>query len=304
MVWSRPALAISHGSRSQILAAELLRIPSICLEDYEYGAESSLLKPTWLLVPEVLGQVRRGANVLSYPGLKEDVYAPEFEPKPSIKADLGITEDDLLVCIRPPATEAHYHRAASSELFRGTMDMVGSAPDVKIIVLPRNTRQAETLLAEWRVLFSSGKAIIPAHPLDGLNLIWHSDLVISGGGTMNREAAALGVPVYSIFCGEIGAVDRYLEKEGRLVLLHDAEDLKTKLALKRRFKSPPREQSKSLALQSVVAQIVSILEGQLRAASSQSGLSAEVGPLGPSTLLSHGRHARLGKAFEDRERSA
>ena len=99
--------------------------------------------------------------------------------------------------------------------------------------LPRNERQAVSIRNEWPELIKSGKVIIPDRVVDGLNLLWFSDLAISGGGTMNREAAALGVPVYSIFRGEIGAVDRYLSESGRLVLLEKVEDLSSKINLRR-----------------------------------------------------------------------
>ena len=101
-------------------------------------------------------------------------------------------------------------------------------------MLPRNERQAAAIRQMWPAIFGTRKAIIPEQVVDGLNLIWYSDLVISGGGTMNREAAALGVPVYSTFRGKIGAVDHYLVEQGRLVLLETADDLYTKLRLQRR----------------------------------------------------------------------
>src|SRR5437762_9318457 len=84
--------------------------------------------------------------------------------------------------------------------------------------------------------FTGSKVVIPEKVVDGLNLLWHSDLVVSGGGTMNREAAALGVPVYSVFRGKIGAVDRNLQAEGRLILIESLEDVDHKIILKRRPK--------------------------------------------------------------------
>ena len=94
--------------------------------------------------------------------------------------------------------------------------------------------------------------MIPDHVVDGLNLIWFSDLVVSGGGTMNREAAALGVPVYSIFRGKIGAVDRHLQKEGRLILIESVEDTQKKIVLKRRQKSGQKICNERPALQAIV----------------------------------------------------
>jgi hypothetical protein len=104
--------------------------------------------------------------------------------------------------------------------------------------------------------------IIPSSPLDGLNLIWFSDLVISGGGTMNREAAALEVPVYSIFRGKIGAVDRYLADSGRLVLLESVEDVKTKVQLKRREKPSEMRISRPETMDRIVEAIMEIARSE------------------------------------------
>jgi predicted glycosyltransferase len=116
------------------------------------------------------------------------------------------------------------------------------------------------LRKRWAAPFAGGRIIIPAGAVDGLNLIWHSDLVISGGGTMNREAAALGVPVYSIFRGHIGAVDRYLAASGRLVLLESVEDIKRKLILQRRNRPFSNRLEVNSALKTIVDQLVCIME--------------------------------------------
>jgi hypothetical protein len=119
----------------------------------------------------------------------------------------------------------------------------------------------------WPASFSSGKFVMPEHAVDGLNLIWFSDLVISGGGTMNREAAALGVPVYSIFRGKIGAVDRHLAAEGRLVLVETTEDVKSKIRLVRREPLAKPDPSTRPALPTIVENVVSILELECHPAS-------------------------------------
>src|SRR5262249_25544749 len=146
----------------------------------------------------------------------------------------GLENQTLIVTIRPPANEAHYRSPESDLLFRTVMDFLGGRWDIKMVLLPRNQRQEESIRDSWPGLLATGQVIIPAKAVGGLNLIWHSDLVISGGGTMNREAAALGVPVYSIFRGKIGAVDHYLAKSGRLVLVESVEEVRTKIRLEPR----------------------------------------------------------------------
>jgi predicted glycosyltransferase len=259
----RPNLAVSHVSRSQTIASVLLGIPSLTIFDYEFADASAFIKATWLMVPEVIGNSALPfdtANLLKYPGIKEDVYAPRFKPDASICSQLGLDTDKLVVTVRPPATEAHYHNPESDKLFDAVMELLGQTPNVKVILLPRNSRQALSLRNSWPELFASGKVLIPEQAVDGLNLIWHSDLVISGGGTMNREAAALGVPVYSIFRGKIGAVDRYLGETGRMILLSSVEEVRTRIALNPRSRSHTGEPMNSAALTTIVDHIASIVE--------------------------------------------
>ena len=261
-----PDLALAHCSRAQAIASKLLGIPELWISDYEHARGVPFLKIDWLMTPEV---IQPGAvdfpedRILTYPGIKEDVYVPGFHPNPNIRVELGLEEDKLIVTVRPPAEEAHYHCARSDELFLAAMTFLSRQSDVNIVMLPRNQAQGERLRKIWKELFESGKAIIPPRAVDGLNLIWHSDLVISGGGTMNREAAALGVPVYSIFGGTIGAVDRHLAETGRLILLATPEEVQTKIKLARRAIGPNPEMRERPALQAVVENIVKVCRAAL-----------------------------------------
>jgi predicted glycosyltransferase len=280
----KPHLAVAHISRSQTIACMLLRIPSVAMFDYEFAntsAQSSATWASWVIVPEVIANSSKdfkSHNLLKYPGIKEDVYAPGFTPDPSIISDLGLESANITVTVRPPATEAHYHNPESDRLFEAVMEFLAQAENVKVVLLPRNSRQAVSMRKAWPDLFSSGKVTIPDRAVDGLNLIWHSDLVISGGGTMNREAAALGVPVFSIFRGRIGAVDRYLANHGRLYLLASVADVRAKLVLRRRPKPLRIERSASHALTTIMEHLVSILEGTAR---SEDGLRVEATAVNP-----------------------
>lgn len=259
----RPDLALSLVSRAQILACKSLRIPVVVTFDYEFIAKMQFLQLDWILVPEVVPDSKAGfarKGISHYPGLKEDVYAPRFQPDARLRQELAITESDLLVTVRPPATEAHYHNPASDVLFRASLEFLTGQQDVRVVLLPRNQRQSVSLRRDWAECIAAGRIVIPDHVVDGLNLIWQSDLVISGGGTMNREAAALGVPVYSIFRGKIGAIDRYLAENGRLVLLESAEEIPTKIILRRRGRAHPNFAGNSAALGSISEAILSIAE--------------------------------------------
>lgn len=236
----KPALGISHGSRSQILLCNLLRIPTVMIMDYEHAQTPLLLQPRWEIIPSALSQERLHCKteqrILNYEGIKEDVYAPDFKPDPSLATQLNLGNDNIVVTVRPPATEAHYHKPESDKLFVAFMNRVCSTPGILVILLPRNKFQENQIRKSCPQWFNSSNVMIPKHAVNGLNLLWHSDLVVSGGGTMNREAAALGVPVYSIFRGKSGAVDRQLQNEGRLMLIENIDDVNNKIQLQRRSK--------------------------------------------------------------------
>jgi predicted glycosyltransferase len=260
---SRPALALSHGSRSQLIAASSLRIPSVMIGDYEFSSWQTLVQPNWVMVPSVIPDAAipmNGVRILKYPGIKEDVYVPRFKPDPNLRGQLGLREEEFVVTARPPATEAHYHNPESDTLFQVAIDYLASQADARIVVLPRNKKQAQSVRECWPQLFASGKMVIPEHVVDGLNLLWSSDLAISGGGTMNREAAALGVPVYSVFRGRIGSVDQYLAREGRLVLLEKTEDIPKKIILSKRVRPVSPANNNFETLETIVENIVSITE--------------------------------------------
>ena len=256
-------LAITHGSRACVIACALLGIPDILLFDYEFAAKIPGIKPTWLMAPGVIADRHKGngTQIINYPGIKEDVYLSRFRPDYGVKTRLGIPPDDLLVMVRPPATEAHYHNPESEGLLKETLNRFVRTPGARILLLPRNKRQEADLRSSWPDAIARRQILIPDHVEDGLNLIWNSDLVVSGGGTMNREAAALGVPVYSIFRGKIGAVDAYLADQGRLVLLETVEDVRTKIKTVRRDPHKQRlNEENSPALDTIVQNIISIVE--------------------------------------------
>jgi len=259
----KPDIAISHGSRSQLLASALLGVPSIVIFDYEFVKGLEYLRPDWAMAPEVIARSVLGSKtkIMFYPGIKEDVYVPRFKPDPSITRQLGLRPEDLVVTLRPPATEAHYHNPESEVLLDAVFSLLRETPRAKVILLPRNHSQEVAIRKSWPALFDIGKVMVPDHVIDGLNLIWHSDLVISGGGTMNREAAALGVPVYSIFRGKPGAVDRYLAGEGRLVFIETPDDVRQKIVCEPRSRASGADRSKARALETIVDHVDFVLKG-------------------------------------------
>jgi predicted glycosyltransferase len=245
--WARTRrfdLAISHNSYSQILAARALGIKTVTLMDYEYQPANHLaFRLTSRIIVPVSFPAKRlrryGASVgkvRRYHGTKEDVYLADFQPDPLFAArlcELGTNADNVLVLMRPPAHDALYHRFQNA-LFDEALAMLLTNENVQVILLPRNEAQ--------RALYSraSDRLVVPAVPLDGANLIASCDLVISAGGTINREAAALGVPAVSIYAGKWAAVDEELVKEGRLRRISNATDLQHLTIAKKQTVDPRR----------------------------------------------------------------
>jgi predicted glycosyltransferase len=267
----KPDISVSHGSRSLIVLSAILGLKNVLIVDYEH-ADLHLTRwlnsarKKWIMTPAVIPTEifeRNGIlkdHVLHYPGIKEDVYVPDFKPDSSIRSNLGLKAEDVVVVIRPPATEAHYHNPESEKLLNAVFELLRAHPETKTILLPRTPKQGAELRSAYPDLFSSGMVHIPEHAINGLDLIWLSDVVISGGGTMNREAAALGVPVYSLFRGTLGAVDQHLAETGRLVLLQSERDVMEKLALKRRKRPTTTDAKSGDSLNAVVEHVAAILE--------------------------------------------
>src|SRR3989442_2940273 len=231
--WARDRgidLALSHNSYAQIAAAVALGIKSVTLMDYEHQPANHLAfrLASRVIVPRAFpaAELRKyGAatrKVKRYDGMKEDVYLADFKPDPAFAETLGrlgVAEQEVLIVARPPAREALYHRF-ENELFDELLTHLTSQSDVKIILLPRSDAQREDF--ESRKL---PNVIMPREALDGSNLIAASDLVVSAGGTMNREAAVLGVPAASVYAGKWAAIDEGLVKEGRLECFSSRADI-------------------------------------------------------------------------------
>src|SRR6266545_1983038 len=221
-------VALAHGSHELTITARRLGVPSSTTFDYEWAwlqhqlgcrAATKVVVPD-LIPPERLA--RYGATppkLLQYAGLKEEYYLSDFDAGAAVLDELGVDRARTLVVLRPPPDVSLYHRH-SNPLFPQTLDFVGTRDDVHAVVLPRTEEQRD---------FVDGLAlpsvIVPRTAVDAQSLIALADLVVSAGGTMNREAAALGVPVYTTYGGRLGGVDEELIREGRLKPLTDPRAL-------------------------------------------------------------------------------
>jgi predicted glycosyltransferase len=228
IAWARGRgfdLAVAHGSNDLPLASAALRVPEVNMFDYEWATKQHQIGcriAHIVMTPDTIPseRLRRygvGPRKLrQYEGLKEEYYLSDFEPDRQVPVRLGVDPQRVLVVLRPPPDVSLYHRKAN-KLFPSLLDALGHRGDVHAVVIPRTEEQRTTARA---LRFPS--LIVPDGAVDAQSLIALADLVVSAGGTMNREAVALGTPVFTTFGGRLGGVDEALIREGRLRPLTDA----------------------------------------------------------------------------------
>ena len=221
-------VALAHGSHELTLTARRLGIPSSTTFDYEFATLQHQLgcrAATKVVVPDAIPAERlepygvRPPKLVQYPGLKEEYYLSDFEPDRSLLERFDVDPARMLVVLRPPPDVSLYHRH-SNPLFPMTLEHLGRLDDVHAFVLPRTDEQREYVRE-----LDLPSVILPEVAVDAQSLIALADLVVSAGGTMNREAAALGVPVYTTYGGRLGGVDEELIRDGRLKPLTDPRAL-------------------------------------------------------------------------------
>jgi uncharacterized protein len=222
--------AVSHGSRAMVIAASILRIPVMTIYDYEFASyrlynilSDRILAPSLIPIERLLHEGLNPKKLVPYPGLKEEVYVYDFQPDESVDKEIGRDPARKLITVRPPSTWAHYHNDQSEVLFEALLSRLAREPDAQVVVLARSAHQAEELRAKYRL--EAPIFHVRSKALDALSLMSNSTAVFSGGGTMTREAALLGLNVYSVFGGRIGAGDEYLVSQKRLRILKNPTEI-------------------------------------------------------------------------------
>ena len=224
---SRPDLAVAHGSVDLALVSLIYNIPSAQLQDYEFAGlqrQVAFRIAKRVLVPDTIPPERmakvgaKGKKLVQYPGLKEDYYLSGFRPDPAVISELDLDCERVIVVVRPPPETSEYH--ADNPLYEQVVEKLDSAPGVTAVIIPRTEDQGARIRSR-----GADNLIVPERAIDAQSLIAFSDLVVSAGGTMNREAVALGTPVYSTFAGKMGGVDEALIAEKKLLVLESPDQL-------------------------------------------------------------------------------
>lgn len=221
-------LSIGHGSNDCALASFILRIPHVTMFDYEHARAMhsiNLRVSAKALVPDLIPSeslYRYGGKdwkIDKYPGLKEEYYLADFKPDESVIDMLGLDINKIIVVMRTPPDLALYHRL-DNPIFKDVLQKLGAKSNVEVVVLPRTREQKEYIIG-----LGLKNVVVPDKAIDAQSLIYYADLVISAGGTMNREAVALNTPVYTLFLGRMGAIDNKLIADGKMTRLTDPEQI-------------------------------------------------------------------------------
>jgi hypothetical protein len=248
------SLAVSSSSYSQAIAAKWLNIPLITFNDYEGNPGLNIIcrVAEKILVPNVFSRQNLYAYGASedqiefYNGLKENVYLSDFVPDPMFLESAGIPKDKILVTMRPASEVSAYHQF-ENPLFEEALNYIARHDNTIIILLPRNPEQRQKYES-----LGLANVIFPNGVLDGPNLVYYSDLIVGAGGTMNREAVVLGSPVYSLFMGRLGSVDRHLIDSGKLIWIKDSPDIqRIKIAKKNNLENKHQQISQNLVTEIV-----------------------------------------------------
>lgn len=238
-------IALSHGSRALLIAATLLK-PGKTIQFFDYEGSKCIpffnkfihvdryVFPEAIDMKKLLTSHPYIRNSFRYPGIKEDVYLSQYRPNYQAIKTLRINPDKIIVVLRPPASQAHYHNPESDRLYEKILIFLAGNENAQTILIARTEKQKK--IAKDFYKKKSKNLIILENKIRGLDLLWISDAVISGGGTMIREGAGLGIPAYSIFCGSKPDIDSYLEKQNLLKFILNSDDIK-KIKLAKRNKS-------------------------------------------------------------------
>jgi predicted glycosyltransferase len=214
-------LALSHGSRSLVLPARFLGIPVITMYDYEYVSDCLFKKFSKAILMPAISYNKDNKKYLPFPGLKEEIYLWDHKYNPDWSKGIKVEKDKVLAVLRPPASMAHYHNINAEKTFESILKDISKKVDVEALVVPRTKRQEKEMIDSFQGLDG---IIILEKAVDGISMLKGADLVIGGGGTMNREAALLGTPVYSIFQGKTGKIDKWLSEKGKLKFINSPQE--------------------------------------------------------------------------------
>lgn len=239
---AKPAIAVSHGSRTQLVASKGLGIKTLLMMDYEF-TETRIFNryANDILVPVFIPDKRLSSNgidlkkVIRYNGFKEELYLSSFKADENFRKSIDVSGSDILAVIRPPGMLGNYHDSKSEELLIHALNHLSSYNNCTVLITSRSQKDRDFITLNVK---NKSNIRFLEKTVDGLELVNSADIVLSGGGTMNRESALLGTKTYSIFTGKRPYLDEYLEEMGRLKFITTKEEIENIKVERNKSKEP------------------------------------------------------------------
>ena len=264
-------VALAFGGSTSVAVARARAKPSVVFHDNDLiftratragtletkvmARADHIIIPAAFPAQVLLNRGARRKSIHQFEGYKEDVYIADYRPDPGFPARLPFTD---FVVLRPEALFAAYVSETSSivpELIKALV-----AGRTNVVYLPR----IKADLSHIETLRGSSHLFVPQQALNGLDLCWYSQAVLTGSGTFAREAACLGTTAVSFFPERLLAVDQRLVDEGRMLHSRSVDKIIEHIASSReRDKQPDLERSRAVKRQvvSITKAILAELEG-------------------------------------------
>lgn len=216
-------ISISNGSENAIWLSFLKRKKSIAFGDndtarqWTYGRFVSFaFFPNAIPKSVLTKQGIPDRKLYLYDGYKEDIYLSGFKPDQNFLSKLPFQE---YVIVRPENLMANYIRNNEVRSIVPDLLKMLSGSGVNILYLPR-----------YKVDFEYAKGIkgiyIPDEPINGLDACFYANAVLTGAGTLAREAACMSVPAYSFYAGkQLLAVDQQMIKKEMVMYSRDPDQI-------------------------------------------------------------------------------
>lgn len=146
-------------------------------------------------------------SILQFDGVCEVANVYKYKPSENVLKKLNLKTDKPIIVLRGEPLLASYNKKSS--IVKNIIEKIKSdVPDAQVVHVSRDGEQIENVQETF----------------DARSLCYYADIVISGGGTMTREAALLGTRAITYFYNPL-SVDKYLMKFGLLESYRDNEIL-------------------------------------------------------------------------------
>ncbi len=223
----RPNLVVSFSSPEASRVAFGLNIPHVAVNDSPHSNAvaklsiplSKILFTPWI-IPKSAWTVYgiEPSRIFKYRALDPAAWLKNFKPDLNIVKSLGLSKEKPIVVFRLEESQASYILGMGGLVEEIALKAIQRF-DIQPVIIPRYEEQLQKILEELNV-----KALVLEKTIDAVNLLCSATVFVGGGGTMNSEAALLGVPVISCYPGRETYVEKFLISKSLLCKVSNSEE--------------------------------------------------------------------------------